>query len=111
MHRFRFLILALVGLFVALSALAALAQPDPNPRFIPLCSKADLYPDATDCIPDESVAKYQATRLWNFASRQLPKCSIVVLNPDEPFVAENLGYRCNGVITGAGIVPDENDAP
>ncbi len=111
MHRFRFLIAALAGLFIALGALTALAQVDPNPRFIPLCSKADLYPDATDCIPDESVAKYQTTRLWSFASRQLPKCSIVVLDPDEPFVAENLGYRCNGVITGAGVVPDEEATP
>lgn len=110
----RFLVYAVIALAIsigALSALPAFAQVDPNPRFIPLCSKADLYPDVDDCIPDESVQKTQELRLWNFAARQLPKCSIVVIDPSAPYVAENLGYQCDGVITGAGIVPAEPDAP
>lgn len=88
--------------------LQLVAEADPNPRFIPLCSALGEHPGSVECIPDESVAKYQETRLWTYAARQLPKCSIVVLNPDGPFVAENLGYRCDGVITGGGILPDDD---
>lgn len=107
----RFLIYALIALALSLVSLSAQAQVDPNPRFIPLCSALGDHPGAIDCIPDEQVQQYQETRLWTFAARQLPKCSIVVLDPDGPMVAENLGYQCDGVITGAGIVPSQPDAP
>lgn len=111
MHRFRFLIASLVGLLIALSALAALAQVDHNPKFIPLCSVLGDNPGSVECIPDEEVQAAQELRLWNFAARQLRRCSIVVLDPDGPMVAENLGYQCDGVITGSGIVRAEPDAP
>lgn len=114
MKRFRFLAIALVGLFMALgalSALPALAEVDHNPKFIPLCSVLGDNPGAVECIPDERVRADQELRLWTYASRQLRKCSIVVLDPALEYVAENLGYQCDGVITGAGVIPDEDDAP
>jgi len=103
----RDVVLLFVTLVLATLATLAFAQDEPRVRFIPICTGDDVV----ECIPPSGVANQERLKLWSYASRQLPNCTIVILDPELPMTAGNLGFRCNGTLTAGGLLANEDGEP
>lgn len=95
MHRFRFLVAALIGLFVALSALVALAQP--------------RIPDPTQEQVDSArgFAQYRERAVFTsalFSLGTIPgNCTLGLQDAAKPPSRFNYVLECNGPMTWCDV--------
>lgn len=89
-----------------LSGVAPVGADDiPRLRFIPICESLPNGSGSIDCIPQTQVDNQEMLKAWKAASLQLNKCEKVLIDPEAPMVATNIGFLCNGILTGSGVVP------
>ncbi|HEX2615250.1 MAG TPA: hypothetical protein VHL10_07140 [Nitrososphaera sp.] len=82
------------------------ADDAPKLKFIPICETLPPGSGTIECISQASVDNQERMVAWRGASLKLRQCEEVIVDPAKPKVSTNIGFRCNGILTGAGLIPD-----
>lgn len=80
----------------------------PKLKYIPICESLPPGSGTIECIPERQISAQATLTAWRAASLKiLNVCEKVIIDKtksmNEP---TNIGFRCNGILTGSGLIPD-----
>jgi hypothetical protein len=80
----------------------------PKLKFIPICETLPPGSGTIECISERQVNAQATMVAWRAASLKLNSaCTKVIIDKTKPMSdPTNIGFRCNGILTGAGLIPD-----
>lgn len=81
----------------------------PKLRFIPICEALSIDPGTIECIPQSAVDAQALLIATRNAGLKLRQCTKVIVDPTKPKTSTNIGFRCNGILTGSGLIPDPQE--
>lgn len=82
--------------------------PAPKLKFIPICETLPPGSGTIECISERQVNAQATMVAWRAASLKLNSaCTKVIIDKTKPMSdPTNIGFKCNGILTGAGLIPD-----
>lgn len=83
----------------------------PKLKFIPICESLPPGSGTIECIRESQVQGQATLTAWRAASlKLLNSCVKVIIDKTKPKSdPTNIGFKCNGILTGAGLIPDPQE--
>lgn len=80
----------------------------PKLKFIPICESLPPGSGTIECIPERQISAQATLTAWRAASLKIINvCEKVIIDKTKPMNdSTNIGFRCNGILTGSGLIPD-----
>lgn len=80
----------------------------PKLKFIPICETLLPGSGTVECISERQVNAQATMTAWRAASLKLNSaCTKVIIDKTKPMSdPTNIGFKCNGILTGAGLIQD-----